>query len=598
MAIQVYCNCGNSLSVGAELAGKKIRCKACGDVLKIPAVPMDESAEEEPTSGPDDYEVVGAETTSRTCGSCGATAAPNDTACLACGAELAGGGPAILEKVPRQVLLGGVALVLLIVLGVVGKTVWTATRPGAHAQAGLELLNSEDYAGARKEFKAALGYDKEHPASLVGMAMVGVAAKDSALLRKYAPKVLKRGLIEDEGEEVRLRLAYGWQLLEEKKFLKAHNQAVEAESLESAKGEARAIIGLAALAGGKKDDAYAALQAASAARFENPQVFRELAKLHRDAGKIDEARNAGERAVKLAPEDAELWLLLASLRELAGDGQGVADALKKAVEHDPKNAQALARLSEVQLENGDSDAALASAQSAAEIAGEDPLVLVALGRVQLAKGQPGEAMEPLKKALQHKAGWEAEFLLGRAELETGDVARGLKTIGGALSRRPDDVALRLKAARIALSASQGDKAAAFLAPAIKSAPKHYDVRVLMAESLARMALGHQKHDRDIRTHLTEALELDPKRHEAPIALSRHYLELLEPQEALEAAERGLQHNERDKELLYLKGSACIGIRKWDEAIRALEACQRVDPNFEDVKEKLEEAQEGKFYDRG
>ena len=46
MAIQVICNCGNSLSVGVELAGKKVRCKACEEVLKIPSVPLDESAEE------------------------------------------------------------------------------------------------------------------------------------------------------------------------------------------------------------------------------------------------------------------------------------------------------------------------------------------------------------------------------------------------------------------------------------------------------------------------------------------------------------------------------------------------------------------------
>jgi hypothetical protein len=135
MAIQVFCSCGNSLSVGVELAGKKVRCKACSEVLRIPEVPLDESAEEEPTSGPDDYEVVATEAVSITCPSCGATASPEDTACLACGSDIeAGGGLGALSKVPRPVLLGAVGLVAFLILGFAAKAAWTATRPTTRAR--------------------------------------------------------------------------------------------------------------------------------------------------------------------------------------------------------------------------------------------------------------------------------------------------------------------------------------------------------------------------------------------------------------------------------------------------------------------------------
>src|SRR5687768_4953776 len=48
MAIQVFCECGNAMSVRPELGGKKVKCKSCGSVLRIPEVPLDESAEAPP----------------------------------------------------------------------------------------------------------------------------------------------------------------------------------------------------------------------------------------------------------------------------------------------------------------------------------------------------------------------------------------------------------------------------------------------------------------------------------------------------------------------------------------------------------------------
>ena len=601
MAIEVYCNCGSALSVSPALGGKKVRCKACGDVLQIPTVPMDESAEApapapRKETSPSDYEVVSEEVTSVICPGCGATASSEDTACLACGEELSSGALGSLSKVPRPVLFGGVALVGVLLLGFVGHWVWTATRPGSHASSGLALLNRGDLKEAEREFKLALGYAADHPEATIGLALVGVERTDSGLIRRYAPPAID--LIRDDRERARVRLAYAWLLLEEKDVLRARNQAIDARAEDpTAEGPVHAIIGLAALQAGQAEEALTELEAADQARFEDVRVYRELARLKRDRGMDVEARTAAEKAVKLAPEDAPLWLLLADLRGATGDAAGVEQALARVIELEPKNPGAHRRLSQVHLDAGQLAAALKSAERAAELDPQGQEAQLAVGRILLAQGEPQRARKQLEKAQGLGSSWEAEFLLGKAEALTGDATAGMRRIQGALTKRREDVDLHLEAARIALESGQAAPGAVILERLVADTPKNYDARVLLAEALARREHGRQRHDADIRRHLQAALDLDGKRREAPLALGLHLFESLQPEPAIEVFAQGLEHNPQDMELLYYKGWAAMRARRWDEAIEALEACAARNLGFRDVKVKLQEAKEGRFYDQ-
>src|SRR4051812_37603754 len=106
MPIEVHCDCGKVYDVGPEMSGKKLRCKACGIVLKVPLVPLEESAEVAPEMpAKAGFEVVSAsaedpveEEAPANCPACGSPSRKGDTVCLACGAEIAQGGPALLEK--------------------------------------------------------------------------------------------------------------------------------------------------------------------------------------------------------------------------------------------------------------------------------------------------------------------------------------------------------------------------------------------------------------------------------------------------------------------------------------------------------------------
>src|SRR5438132_7523095 len=113
MAIEVHCDCGNVYSVGPELSGKKLRCKTCNVVLKVPLVPLGDSRETVPPSM--EYEVLkeGESTASVICATCGSPGKPGDAVCLSCGAPLGAGAPGLLERVPKPVILGAVGAILL-----------------------------------------------------------------------------------------------------------------------------------------------------------------------------------------------------------------------------------------------------------------------------------------------------------------------------------------------------------------------------------------------------------------------------------------------------------------------------------------------------
>lgn len=593
MPISVFCNCGNALQVSADLAGRKIRCKACNEVLRIPAVPLAPPAE--PESGADEYEVVTDTGPARTCPACGVAAAAEDTACLACGEPLSGGGP--LGGVPRPVLLGAVALVALLVLGGLGRWAWLATRPGAWVGEGVRKLNEgSDLRGAEQAFKRALDYAPRHPDAIVGLARVGIAARDGSLVRRYAPDAIE--LLGDPQERAAVELAFAWSLLDERAADRARELAEQARAddprLES---ESWAVTGLAALLEEERDAAFEALERADQGTFEDARVSRALAELYHDRGRAVDARTAVEEALKLERSDPELWLLAATLRGETGDRAAERDALGEAIRLAPTEPRAHLRLAEAHLADGDLDRALEAARRAAELAPQDQAARVAVGRVLLAREEHAQARDELTEAVKLGPSWEAEYLLGRALVLTGDVQGGLRRVQAALAQERERAQPWLEAARLALDNGESQTAAKIAERAVELWPDDYDARLIFADALARTPLGRRRHDEQLRAQLEVAIKLDPKRREAPLALGLQLFEQLRPEDAMAAFSRGLEHNPRDAELLYYKGWAAIRARAWDEAIEALEACKRVDPGFRDVEDQLLQAREGKFYEQ-
>lgn len=613
MAIQVYCECGNAMSVRPELGGKKVKCKACGSVLRIPEVPLDESAEAPPPKASPpvklaesgaapaaveeftpDYEEVREGEAQRSCAACGAHCAPTDSACLACGAELGGASGGLLAKVPRPVLFAVAAVVGFGALGLVGHSLWNASRPASYSRDGLSLLNAGDTNGARAAFEAALGYDPGYGEAILGLAEVGVASKDPRLIDRYGPKAID--VATDPHQRGRLRLAIARTRLEGGDYKAARNHAVDAKDddpdLASA---ARGVIGLSALLAGQEDEALAELRFAASQRTDEPRVYRELAGLLLKRGEWVEARTNAEQCAKLVDDDPKLWLTLADLRQHTQDQPGAKQALERVIQLDEANAQAHSRLSGILLQEGALDAALKSSERACELAPDDIEARVAMGRILLALERPKAAQDELEKALKLGSSWEAEFLLGRALLGTGDPTGGGRRLQTALDKRPDDLDLHLEAARLAIAANAGPLAAGCLQRVLSRHDGNYDVHLLMAKALSAQDGGRVRNDAQIQEHLRRCIDIDRDRRDAPAMLGAYLLEKLESDAAIEVLEAALQRNAQDKELLFLQGRACIRAKRWDDAIKALETLKTLDRGYPDLDQWLRRAHEGKFY---
>ncbi|MCO5169038.1 MAG: tetratricopeptide repeat protein [Planctomycetes bacterium] len=592
-----------------DLGGKKVKCKACGVVLRIPEVPLDESAEAPPAPAPPpkakepapppgdvaDYEVVKEGELQLSCPTCGAHCAPSDSACLACGAELGGEGAAgLLARVPRPVLFAALGVIGFGLLGLFGHSLWKASRPASYTRDGFSLLNAGDAAAAQAAFKEALAFDPQYAEAHLGLAEVGAKTRDPLLLERHGQRGIAAAT--DAHQRARLRLALARVKVDAGDYKSARNQAVDAKDDDPDLAPmARGIIGLSAVLAGQEEEALAELRFAAAQRVDEPRIYRELAELLMKRSEWVEARTNAEQCAKLVDDDPKLWLTLAELRQLTADQPGAKVALVRVIELDEQSAQAHSRLSAILLAEGALDAALEASERACKLAPEDLESRLAMGRILLALDRPKAAQEELEKALKVGSSWEAEFLLGRALLATGDAQGGARRMTSALDKRQDDLPLHREAARLAIEANAGAAAAAILQRIISRHDRDYDVHLLMARALAGQDGGRVRNDAQIQDHLRRCIDIDPARRDAPAVLGAHLLEKLESDAAIEVLDRALERNAQDKELLFLKGRACIRAKRWDQAIRALEALRVVDAAYPELDQWLRRAHEGKFY---
>lgn len=528
-----------------------------------------------------------------TCPECGADNAAEAEACLACGADVsAAGGP--LSKIPTPVILGLVAVILIVVLGVLAKSLYEKSRPSSHTQAGYAALEAKDYGAAQREFKEALGYDRKYEQAIIGLARVGAEGEVPALIGTYAKDALAR--LEKSSLRAKLHVAYAWHLLEQGNAAEANNQAIEALDDDPEVSGADALRGLSALQLNppSEEDALLYLKKAAGKESGRVDVYRSLAKLLLARDDYEAGTQIARQGLKLEAQDGELWLTLARLRNGLKDLKGEGEALRKALEVDDKNASVHSLLSHVLLQLEDPAGALIHARKSAEIAPEDPEAQLALGRILLVNGKPLNARQALEKAQRLRSdSWEIDYLLGKAQAQTDDANRGVRAMIKALTgREKDHPELVEETAELGVAKGSRD-ATNFLQAQVKSSDS-YALHFLYGKSLTSDR-GAKSKEREIKTHLERCVRIDPRRKEAPLLLGNFYREIGKIDEALAAWELGLKYHDQDAELLRAKGEVCLGAQRWDEAIAAFELLIKVVPDDRAARDKLKQAQQGKFF---
>lgn len=258
MALEVRCDCGNVYSLDANMAGRKVRCGNCGQVVRVPetAAPAEElelqmapehevnapppvdlmappeddmmaapapmeipdsmlSMEEDaasPMAPPvpeveEEVEEAEEEVQTPRCPVCGSDASPGDTVCLACGADIGTAGGAggainkLLDKVPVKARIGiGVGLALL-VLCWAGYAFWKSRQDSSYVSAAQTKMDLEDYKGALVDFRTALTWNPKNVNAIKGAIDCTLKTNPKASISTYTRNLAQAAREEDVDKE-------------------------------------------------------------------------------------------------------------------------------------------------------------------------------------------------------------------------------------------------------------------------------------------------------------------------------------------------------------------------------------------------------------
>jgi len=276
-------------------------------------------------------------------------------------------------------------------------------------------------------------------------------------------------------------------------------QGRAAEALETARAaaeadpscaEARAAVGVAALAADPQDtssDAAAAVQQATFLEPGNPLVKLELGQVFESRGQLDEARAAYEEAAALdstwaAPRVADLALRLG-----AGDTAGTLAGLRALP--DPMRATGAAQL--------------------------------LLGRALLKAGEPAEAKAALDRAVVALPGMaEAHAAHGDAAEAAGERALAADAYGRAVECAPDDLRYRTRHGELLTRDGRLDEALAELLE-VTGRPEGRNVETLIDLGAVYRSFRPARVEKAVAAY-QEALRLDPRSGDAALGVAQSY----------------------------------------------------------------------------
>lgn len=604
MAIEVHCDCGRVYSVGPELSGKKIRCKKCAIVLKVPVIPMGESLEAAPPSN--EWEPVKDDAV--VCKTCGSPARAGDDVCLSCGATL---GSASNPLVPRVALLGALGAVALVIVSVVGMKIYSSSHLNGLLVTGREKLERGEMKAARDAFEEVLKSNKDSVPALEGLVQCGASSGEWKLVRQYGPQLVSK--LQKGEKRGRAKLDLARAQLETGDFSSAERSAREAKDDDGGLDGTDEVLGLALLGSKQTQKAEEVLKKALESGSKDARVALGMAKICEEKNAIREARTWADKATENATKDergSTIWLECARLRERDNDAQGALSAIQSACEADPKSGTARTKLALVLLDAKRFPEALAAAKEAKTLSPEDALTARALGEALLATNDaPGAKAELDRSEKANGDDAEATFLLGKALLRCNEKDAGVEKLGKALKKLEKDPSFAIEAGRAVLAADgPPDKALAFLEQALRAEPKEATVpsRKLFADARILLARAGARVDRSrFATRIVDALvkanEMDPTRKDGFLDLAQHYLEQdNNPKSALPVLEKGLTYHGDDDELLYQAGVTAmkVGGKSYKAAVTHLRKLHTKNPTYKDVAQKLGAAESGLQFEGG
>jgi tetratricopeptide (TPR) repeat protein len=212
---------------------------------------------------------------------------------------------------------------------------------------GWRLLQSDDLAGADREFSALLRTNRDFTPAAAGQGYVALARQrpDDALAAfdravaadaAYPPALVGRGLAYlSSGREDQALASFEAALAADPSLPEV---APRVEVLRVRQAQDRVSRAEQAAAAGRFDEAREAYLAAMSASPDSPFLPRDLARSERRAGRLDSALEYAQKAVTLDPSDARSHQVEAEIRSEQGDLPGALAAYERVAALDPTPA--------------------------------------------------------------------------------------------------------------------------------------------------------------------------------------------------------------------------------------------------------------------
>jgi tetratricopeptide (TPR) repeat protein len=477
-----------------------------------------------------------------------------------------------------------------------------------HSLAGRLLLAAGKTEEAQARFKAALGADPTHVATLLALGEYHLSQSeaDQALQWLNLAKSASPEHVPVLLDLVKAKLALGGEGNDPVADFEAARTAFKAVEetpsawpasvrmdLDLAEGQVLALQG-------KVADAAARLSSGATEHAERAADFYSaLGSIQALAGNYDQAESAFRKAVDRRPADAALREELA--RALIARGR-YPDALKATegsfaddrrlrivrgiaqieLNHQQKArdelsatqrngkvpAEAAIYLAVLDAAGGQRDFAHKVLADAAKAGKGRGAAHVALGKLLLEEGKESEALTELNAAESDRRDWEGACALGRQLLKSSRFAEARKHLSLSVERNKFHVESRLALAQALLALGEAAKAQVEFEAVLGQSPTAAAHRGVARAMLAQGDLN------GARSHVSTATKLDPKDPETGRLSAQLALAAGDAQEALKGLEKTVKANPRDPvawcelgETLVKVGNNVYALKAFDTALK-------------------------------
>ncbi len=286
-------------------------------------------------------------------------------------------------------------------------------------------------------------------------------------------------------------------------------------------------------------------------------------------GQVEHAIELADAALKERPHDPQMWTLRGAALARFREASKSLASFEQALANSPNYLPALqgAAQESYQLHSPEATGFLQ------RIIASDPTNQTAhamLGGLAAESHDCRNAIKEFGEASSVIEG-NADALMqyGSCQLSEGYAQEATKTLGRLIQLRPDDLSARYK---LAVSLGGLHRTAEALA-LLKTLPPNSEVLNLSAEYYER-----EKDPKSAETALRQAIKAAPSEEQNYVDLGRLYIELRQPEKAVEVESEALNHIQSSARLYTMRGAAYTWLNDPEEAARDFERAEQLEPD--------------------